>query len=411
MPLIKGILLLQRFAELANQAKRVDIAVAWATSCDAIEALATSDADIRIVVGISNNVTNPSTLRRLAEFAELRIAPDEPPRIFHPKYYCFYGEKTVCWVGSANLTDGGFGGNVELVHEFDIENDEYRKWFECLWENLDPDPMPAILEYELNYTPTKLKRSTKPKDTLVKRDLPSLADIMTWTDFVEGLRAYDSYYRNHEFDFDVLGETHSWLHTIRTGRDVVRRNNWTNLASRECRILRGFTAKDDIEGDWALLGDMSSSRQTSFVLNNQNMPDVRSERQQIRDLIEPVVLAVDNIADVAHTAVQAIRKVRHNEDQFHGIGPAAATRWLALARPDCLVSVNNASASGLGEVSRLPRNSNRLANVYSELLLWLHDRPWFNEFNGQQPEDHLERVIWNCRAALVDVFVYKPRQT
>ena len=412
MPLIKGNLLLQRFAELANQAKRIDVAVAWATSCDAIEALAASDADIRIVVGISNNVTNPSTLQRLSEFAELRIAPDEPSRIFHPKYYCFYGERTVCWVGSANLTDGGFGGNVELVHEFNVDDNEYKNWFECLWETLDPDPMPAILEYELNYTPTKPKRRLQPKAPSAKRDLPSLADILTWTNFVEGLRAYNSYYRNHyEHNFDVLGETHSWLQTIRTGRDVVRRNDWANLTPRECHILLGSTTKDDIEGDWALLGDMSPSRQTSFVLNNKRMPDVGATRQQIRDLVEPVLLDADNIADVADTAVQAIRKVRHNEDQFHGIGPAAATRWLALARPDCLVSVNNASASGLGEVSRLPRNSDRLANVYSELLLWLHDRPWFNEFNGQQPEDHLERVIWNCRAALVDVFVYKPRQT
>ena len=142
MPLIDGHLLLQRFTELAKQAKQIDIAVAWARSCDAVEALATSDTDIRIVVGISGNVTHPSTLRRLAEFSELRIAPDEPPRIFHPKYYCFYGEKTICWVGSANLTNGGFGGNAELVHEFDVNSDEYRNWFEYLWETLEPDPMP-----------------------------------------------------------------------------------------------------------------------------------------------------------------------------------------------------------------------------------------------------------------------------
>ena len=402
MPLIKGNLLLQRFDKLANQAKRIDIAVAWARSCDAIEALATSDADIRIVVGISQNVTDPSTLRRLAEFAELRIAPNESSGIFHPKFYCFYDERTVCWVGSANLTAGGFGRNVELVHEFNVKKDEYLDWFECLWETLEPDPMPAILEYEANYTPPK--RSPQPKAVSVKRDLPSLADIVTWTDFIEGLQAYDSHYHNYKNHFDVLGETHSWLHTIRTGRDVVRRNNWANLTQRECRILLGFTAKDDIEGNWGLLGNMLPSRGASPVLNNKNMPDVEPARQQIRDLVEPVVLAADNIADVAHRAVQSIKTVRYIESAFHSIGPAAATRWLTLARPDCLLSVNNASAPGLGKVSRLPRKSNELANVYSELLLWLHDRPWFNEL---QPEDHWERVIWNCRAALVDVFVYE----
>ena len=51
MPLICGNRLLERFVELVGEAKRIDIAVAWASSCDAIEALAASDADIRAVVG------------------------------------------------------------------------------------------------------------------------------------------------------------------------------------------------------------------------------------------------------------------------------------------------------------------------------------------------------------------------
>ena len=408
MPLLMGNHLLQRFAELANKASRIDVAVAWARSCDAIEVLAESNADIRIVVGVSNNFTDPSTLRRLVDFAEVRIAPDEPPRIFHPKFYCFYGEKTVCWIGSANLTNGGFGGNEELVHEFVVNSDEYQNWFECIWGTLDPDPMPAICEYESSYKPMKLKRHSQPKAPSTKRDLPSLADILTWTDFVEGLRVYNSYYWNHnKHHFDVLGETHSWLHTIRIGRDVVRRYNWANLTPRECYILRGFTAKDDTEGTWGLLGDLSASRQASFVLNNENMPDVESVRQRIRDMIEPIVLPAGNIVDVAHTALQEIRKVRRHEDNLHGIGHAAATRWLALARPDYLVSVNNASAPGLGEVSGLRRDSNGLANEYSKFLTWLHNRPWFNEFNRRQPEDPWDRVIWNCRAALVDVFVYE----
>ena len=269
--------------------------------------------------------------------------------------------------------------------------------------------MPAISEYESKYKPTKAKRSPQPKVPVAKRDLPSLADIETWTDFVEGLRAYNSYYQNHDkHHFDVLGETHSWLHTIWTGRDVVRRYDWANLTPRECYILRGFTAKDDTEGVWGLLGDMSASRQASFVLNNKNKPDVEAPRQRISEQIQRVVPATGDIIDIAHEAVQEIWAVRCYEDQLHRIGPAAATRWLTLARPDCLVSVNKASAPGLGEVSHLSQNSDKLANVYSDLLLWLHDRPWFNEFNNRQPEDHLERAIWNCRAALVDVFVYEP---
>ena len=148
--------------------------------------------------------------------------------------------------------------------------------------------MPVIHEYESNYKPTKWKYNSQPKPERAKRDLPSLADIVTWADFVEGLRAYDSYFRNHdEHHIEVLGETHSWLQTIRTGRDVVRLKDWTKLTPRECYILRGLTTKDDIESEWPLLGNVSQNRQASFVFNNKNMPDVRSDQQQIRDLIEP----------------------------------------------------------------------------------------------------------------------------
>ena len=82
-----------------------------------------------------------------------------------------------------------------------------------------------------------------------------------------------------------------------------------------------------------------------------------------------------------------------------------ATDRLTLARPDCLVSVNGQSAAGLGGFSGLPQNPDPLANrYYEELLNWVYEQPWFNE---PQPDDPLERTIWNSRAALLDAFVYE----
>ena len=403
MPLVDGKQLPQRFAELARQAERIDIAVAWVRPCEAIEALASSRADVRIVAGISNNFTNPTTLRRLNEFAKLRIVPDKPPRIFHPKYYCFRGEETVCWVGSANLTGGGFGGNVELVHEFIVKRDGDREWFESLWADLKPDPMPTIREYERRYVPPR--RPPRTAHAGPEPTLPSLAEVETWSDFVEGLRACESYYRYHGREWTVLGETHSWLHTIRTGRELVRLDDWSNLTKRECYILRGIRETGDDEGDWGLLGGLPFGG-APFVFNPARMPGVGPIRQEIRRQIEPVLRASENIAEVAHAAVQAIRTMRHIERARNGIGHAAATRWLALARPDRLVSLNNESARALGEASGQPRNSKRLADCYAEFLKWLYGRPWFNEFEGRPPDDPLEREIWICRAALVDAFVY-----
>ena len=125
---------------------------------------------------------------------------------------------------------------------------------------------------------------------------------------------------------------------------------------------------------------------------------------------EQIIQALDanpeEVVAVGTNTMAEIRHLQHVENADRGIGPAAATRWLALARPDCMVSVNDASASGLGEASGLPQNTNDLAGAYADLLGWLHGQEWFNEFNGGQPDDPDEREIWNRRAALVDVFVY-----
>ena len=137
MSLIEGNQLLQRFSERLAEAIQVDIAVAWAKPCDALEALHKRVGEgtaMRIAVGVSGNVTYPPTLKRLrdSKSANLRIAPSSQYGIFHPKYFCFHGPvRTICWVGSANLTRRGFGGNNELVHEFDLIPLEYiepRPW-------------------------------------------------------------------------------------------------------------------------------------------------------------------------------------------------------------------------------------------------------------------------------------------
>ena len=400
MPVIAGKQITERFAELSSKANRIDIAVAWARPCGALADLKASSADIRIVVGISKNFTDPTTLKSLNEFAQLRIAPDDPSRIFHPKYYCFHGKMSVCWVGSANLTGGGFGGNDELIHEFELRCAADREWFEQLWANLESDPQPAIRAYEARYTPPK--RPRRPKVRAIEPRLPRLVDIETWAEFVEGLRALDAFY-HHQFSWDVLGETHSWLHTIRTGHEVVRLGDWAQLTDRECRILRG--TKNDEEGDWALLGWVRGKG--AFAVNNGNMPGVAPLRMSIREQIDQVLRAgFHDISAVAGHAMETIWNLRRDGDAGRqGIGPAAATRWLSLARPDCLVSISGASAAGLAEASGLPRQLASSADLYPQLLNWLHQRPWFNEL---PPDDPLEREIWNNRAALVDVFVFVP---
>ena len=210
MPLIGDDALLDRFVELLRISTHVDIAVAWAGPGLAVEYLVehAHRARMRIAVGLSGNATEPATLRRLmgVENIELRVAPAPQGGMFHTKFYCFRGSKhPVCWVGSANFTRGGFGGNTELVHEFSDRKDVGGNWFDALWHGLDEDPEPAVAHYEDHYTPPKPGRyrgSGRERPS----PLPRLQDVKTWSDFVAGLRALDDYCHRRQFGWDVLGK-------------------------------------------------------------------------------------------------------------------------------------------------------------------------------------------------------------
>ena len=406
MSLIKGNQLLPRFSERLDEAKQVDIAVAWARQCDALKALCRSVGEgkaVRIVVGVSGNVTDPKVLRCLQESAKqkksvkLRIARSPRSGIFHPKYYCFRGpRRTICWVGSVNLTKRGFGRNDELVHEFEDSTAESRQWFDSLWKKLKKDPGPDIDAYAKRcQTRPALDYSDGPPD------LTSLSEGWTWNEFVRGLHERDAHCRwCHEYT--VFGGSSSYCHTISTGRKVARLRDWDNLKKREWNILLGV---DDHDGTWGLLGSLSAAGHA-----RQRMRDYDRVRKEIHHHVKQVLNATDNkIAHVAHEAVQAIRS---NTDSLYGLGTATATRLLTLARPDCLVSVNKKSAVGLGKLlgsrsrsGRTPTTRGSLANNYETLLNWVYEQPWFK---APRPDNsRREREIWDYRAALLDAFVYE----
>ena len=399
MPLIGSDALLGRFNHLVETSTHVDIAVAWAGPGLAVEMLLdrVRDTEVRMVVGLSGNSSEPATLRRLMaeDNVALRVAPAPSGGVFHPKFYRFRrANRTVCWVGSANFTRGGFGGNAELVHEFSDRKDVGGEWFEELWEGLDDDAEAAVSDYEERYSPPR-PGSWGGGRRLRRRDLPRLEDVETWEDFVAALQILDEYCHCRDFRWDVLGETYSYLHTMGVGREVARRQSWANWSRRDRNILLGLEHWDD-RGAWGLLGNM---RGAAKVVGAFTPPGNPAYRAHVRQQIQYVVHAREGeIVEAAEAAVAGVR-------QLNRFGPAVATRFLALARPDRLVSVNGPSAIGLGLFAGMEQDQDYLGTNYSELLNAIHVKEWCC---APEPLDAREREIWRCRAALVDAFVYIP---
>ena len=398
-PLVERSDLLNRFGALLGTSTHVDIAVAWVGPGLAVERLAEHARRVktRIAVGLSGNSTEPATLRRLMaiENVELRVA--RPPRrgVFHPKFYRFCGEQgTICWIGSANFTRGGFGGNTELVHEFKDRLDVGGEWFECLWKDLDDDPEPAIACYEAHYRPPKpLRHRGDGPASLVR--LPRLEEIETWREFVAALHVLDDYCHRRQFEWDVLGETYSYLHTISVGSEVARRSNWQNFSRRDRNILLGLDHWDDT-GAWGLLGNLRGAGKAVGVFTPPGNPELRS---YVLEKIHDVIGATG--AGIVESSQRAVAEIM----QPNRFGPAVATRILALACPGWLVSVNGPSAIGLGEFADMERKEEYLATNYGELLEKIYARQWWQ---APEPVNPSDREIWRCRAALVDAFVYIP---
>ena len=141
-----------RFTALLRKACSVDIATAWATPGEHLQALddaaASRDVKVRAIVGISGNATHPDALEELSRITagDLRIVPKRD-RLFHPKLYLFEWHeggivKRHAWIGSANFTRAGFGGYSNANEEIMLEvgpgerADALADWFQERWGSL-----------------------------------------------------------------------------------------------------------------------------------------------------------------------------------------------------------------------------------------------------------------------------------
>ena len=372
-----------RFLEHLSWATEIDFATAWATSHDGLRALQRQrpPPDVRAVVGLWGNLTDPFALRTLAKIGQLR-GPDAG-RHFHPKVFIFRGGgKSVAWVGSANFTSGGFGMNDEAVFETS-DTVTVQDWFDDLWEDtdqLDDDAIDAYADSRRNNPPPPALR---PPNTLHLDPLDLLEGVADWQSYVAALEQCDGWWSNRH-SWSVLGEHRSWRETAEVLHDVVAQPDWGELDQYDRLRLLGLTPGED----WALFGRMRrAALETVFGANQET----------IQDIVLAVVAADDNaFPQLAFDSYRALWDI-------DGVGPGIATRLLALARPERFVSVNGASRDGLAASFDLAPSTLGNPSNYARLLTAIYDQDWYR---NPAPRNARERAISRIRAALLDPFVY-----
>lgn len=408
MPMVDG--LSERFQENVECSTHVDIAVAWATKTSALDqlmnAVEENRVSLRIIVGTHGNATDPDVLDRLNDIGELRIAPHRGP-LFHPKVYILRGEEdSIALIGSANFTNGGFGENVEAVFETK-QLRSVRKWFKDQWkqygklrENANKQSRNEAIE---KY---RRRRRLKPLSWVLAemvgkpmRDPGSRIEYLDhaqdWRGYVDALTQCQKWWEVRSRGWTVYGDTRSWTHTIEQVRRIAILDDWDNLNEDEIRKLMG-KSQDGVL-DPGLLGDM---RWKAVKIFREDM----DFRRKLNGAVQKVVNA-DPAAfpRIAVEAVDNITKRKH-------IGVGVATRILALARPDRVVSLNGESYEGLEQIfpgiDRLNPSGSRgsVLGHYSRFLGRLYEEPWFD---SREPRGAFEQKLWSMRAALLDCFVYR----
>ena len=186
------------FREKLEWADKIDLATAWATNNAGLRDLRERQGaiEIRAIVGLWSNITDPATLRALEEIGRLRIVDES--RCFHPKIYIFRcNEKAVAWIGSANFTSSGFGVNEELIFETE-DTLSIQEWFNNRWEKCGELQPHVIDDYEQRREQNPNPPPRFPRPCQAYRDLDHpyqfLHDIADWNGYLCALEECNNWW-------------------------------------------------------------------------------------------------------------------------------------------------------------------------------------------------------------------------
>jgi HKD family nuclease len=403
---------------LGSAATAIDIAVAWATMGPALDELcelvARRHITLRSLVGLDFNQTNPTALDRLRKVGTVRIGVS-PTGVFHPKLYLFHGQPPRAIVGSANLTNAAFSGNTEIAIEKALDDSEYdhvRSFFAKQWQASAPLTDELMQEYRKRWRNSprgatgdmiedEIANNTSQSPILDIDALAAQLTSWTWDEYRNAL--VDLERIRVRQDFSVLrSDRHSWLHTARLAWPLAR-SRLDELERGERGIVFGIhvpTLPPEVEpGYFGNLGSRGSVMQ--IATGRQGEPMTQFQADSLRYISD----ALDILGDSA-LSLEVVGEVYDALNAIQGFGVATNSRLMTLRRPDSIMIVNGANARLMALAFGIPESRIKTRRGYLEAHDILWNTAWWR---SEEPSDFADAELWSFRAALVDAFVYEPR--
>lgn len=389
-----------RLVELIKQCNKLHVAVAWATpNTVADEILKAHKKWGHIVIGTHMFQTAPDLLRRFMKFGNVRIREPEG-KLFHPKVYFFEMPTGVCIVvGSHNLTGGAFdNGNIEisLLYSGQAKDEtalKVMRFIASAWKDAKEIDEDFLHNYEPRYRWQQQRQSQDfPYYKLAspqKNQSKYQPLDMAWKEYVAAVKNDE----NHKLTGRIAI-------LERAAHLFLEKDSLIYMEPDERRAIAGtFGHKEEtFEGlSWAWFGTMFPFGDFKNLINQS--PNGLSR-------------ALDHIpyrgeVKEEHFSAFADSFIAAFEGKSHKGGVAAASRLLALKRPDVFVAVNNANRDGLCEAFGAAHSTLKLDNYWERIIVPILLSPWWQE---ARPDQRLNGRIWDCRAALLDCIYYDPEK-
>ena len=376
---------------LIEGSSKIDIATAWVSKSSILKLLVSAGikAAIRMVVGVGGYTTDPVVLRRLGSHPSisLKIYGSPDPPLFHPKLYTFqhlFFRRVL--VGSMNLTNAGTTQNIESMLSTEDKNGAAGREFERFWNSPNAIPFDQfdLKAYEEKRAVMLAAVKAVGAAEVLEADVVESAENRIQIDaLMEGWRSYVQ-----ELTASGHLEGHQRVLAVREG--FIKRDWSVDFTKDELDIMFGTA-------EYYAFGRLSALKQNQSQFQGSEHAYIRRQMGAI----------LDKVLALRHFQRPIVRGLVQQLIDIPYCGPALATRLLILARPDLFVVVNGKSFEGLQEKFGLfVSNQNFKADNYVVLLEKIHSQAWFM---SQEPEDLDERKLWQARAALVDVLVYREK--
>lgn len=391
-------MLATEFVRCCKKYSVLDLAVAWCGNPKQTlpyRHLEAFNGRIIATIGRSFNHTHPDGIEWFKKIgADIRVFKDDSD-LFHPKIYLFRGnDRFAAFVGSSNLTYGGFYTNIEsnsLIEGTisDVKGPDIHGLLQKLKEwhsdkcSFKPTPK-WLAAYRKAYRKTAAKQHkygirtpSHEEDKISRASWLRNADWEVYsTKVVEGLRKRQQNLKGYHDVLDAAAKQLPLPWKVNYFQDIEKR-----------RIIGGMEP-------YGWLGHVAASGHFRHLLAQGSV------REQ-----NAIVGAINRIASLNHPIPWD--KLKAALENLIKLGPSMKVwgRLLCLIRPDLYCTVSSlAVRNNLSRTLKIPPASFEQPSGYLQLIKLCHASPWFN---SAKPRNRADAAIWSRRVAFMDAIFYE----